>query len=189
MNCRTQLLCLQVLLGVLTIFAVASTGGQASRPVSWEHYRVLTERNIFVRNRRQQRESQTASEQPAGVINTDRYLVLTGIGHCGSEGIAFVEDTRSVETIRKRTGEHVGNGRLVKITLDYVEYECKGNTIRIEIGGNLAGSTVRRMSTETATSTKPAAPADAGGSVNTPKTNTAAILERMRRRREQETNR
>lgn len=186
MNRRPRLLWLQVLLVVLTTFAVSSTGEETRRAASWDHYRVLSERNIFVRNRRRPRERQSAPDQPTNVINTDKYLVLTGIGYQSLEGIAFVEDTRSAKTSRIRTGDPVGNGRLVRITPDYAEYECKGNTIRIEIGSSLAGSTASRMSAETATSTKPASPSDADGSVDTPKTDTSAILERMRRRREQE---
>ena len=180
MNRWPRLLWLQVLLGVLTTFAVPSTGGEIHRPVSWEHYRVLSERNIFVRDRRRPRENQSAPDQPAGIINTDKYLVLTGIGHQGREGIAFVEDTRSGETIRIRTGDPIGNGRIVRITLDYAEYECKENTIRIGIGSSLVGLTV---------SYAPAASAGAGQSGDAPGSDTSAILERMRKRREQETNR
>jgi len=187
MNRRPRLLWVQVLLGVLTTFAVSSTGEEARRAASWDHYRVLSERNIFVRNRRRPSKRQSAPDQPANVTNTDKYLVLTGIGYQSLEGVAFFEDTRSAKTIKIRTGDPVGNGRLVRITLDYAEYECKGNTIRIEIGSSLIGSTVSRMSTETATSTKPASPSGAGGSADTPKTDSSAILERMRRRREQET--
>jgi len=189
MNRRPRLLWVQVLLGVLMTFAVSSTGEEAHRAASWDHYRVLSERNIFVRDRRRPRERKSAPDQPTNVINTDKYVVLTGIGQDGEEGIALIENTGSRETIRARTGEPIGKGRLVKITLDYIEYKCEGDVTRIEIGSSLVGSTASRMSTETTTSTKPASPSDAGGSVDAPKTDTSAILERMRRRREQETNR
>lgn len=189
MNRRPRLLWVQVLLGMLTTFAVSSTGEEPRRAASWDHYRVLSERNIFVRDRRRPRESQPASEQPAGVINTDEYLVLTGIGQDGEEGIALIENTGSKETIRARTGDPIGKGRLVKITLDYIEYECEGDVTRIGIGSTLAGLAPSRVLPQTAASTQPAAAVDAGTPGEATGADTAAILERMRRRREQETKR
>ena len=189
MNRRPRLLWLLVLPGALAAVAASSTDDPARRTVSWDRYRVLSERNIFARDRGRRPTNRPVSSQPAIAINPDKYLALTGIGQDGREGVAFVEDTRSRKTVRVRTGDPIGQGRLVKITLDYVEYQCKGSTTRIEIGSRLDGSRVSVVPTTTAPSTQPGAAVAASRPGDATDAGIAAILERMRRRREQETGR
>ena len=186
MNRRPRPLWLMVLFAAAAAVAAPSTRDGVRQTAPWERYLVLSERNIFSRDRNKRPASRPASTQPRVVITTNEYFVLTGIGHDGREGIAFIEDTRSGRTIRARVGETVGEGRLVKITLDYVQYESKTKTTRIEIGSNLAGSIASRPSTTTA-STRPAATVDAGAPQGATNADTSAILKRMRQRRERET--
>jgi len=180
MNRYPQLLSLMVLLAAPIALSLDSS--EANETDSWDRYRVLAERNIFVRDRGVLSESRPVPEQTARAIDdddSDRYLLLTATLQRGREGIAFVEDTRSGETVKVRMGHPIGKGKLVKITLGHVEYEREGTTTRIEIGSSLVGLT--------AGSPKPGASADSSGPADVTDADTAAILERMRRRREQQT--
>ena len=175
-----QLLSLLILLAAPIALALDSS--EANETDSWDRYRVLSERNIFVRDRGGLRESMPVPEQTARAIDdddSDRYLLLTATVQRGRECIAFVEDTRSGETIKVRPGDPIGKGKFVKITLDYIEYEREGNnTTRIEIGSSLVGLT--------AGSPTPGASADSSRPANAADSGTAAMVEQMRRRREQE---
>jgi len=187
MNRRAQSLSLLVLL--VAPMALALDSSEANEAASWDRYRMLSERNIFVRDRGGLPESKPVTEQTVRAIDdddSDRYLLLTATVQRGREGIAFVEDTRSGETVKVRTGHPIGKGKLVKITLGHVEYEREGTTTRIEIGSSLAGLTVSPVSTATAASPEPDVSTDPDKPTNATDGDTSAILERMRRRREQE---
>ena len=174
-----QLLSLLILLAAPIALALDSS--EANETDSWDRYRVLSERNIFVRDRGGLRESRPVPEQTARAIDdddSDRYLLLTATVQRGREGIAFVEDTRSGETVKVRMGHPIGKGKLVKITLGHVEYEREGTTTRIKIGSSLVGLT--------AGSPAPGASADSSRPANAADSGTAAMVEQMRRRREQE---
>ena len=188
MNRYPQLLSLMVLLAAPITLAQDSSG--ANETDSWDRYRVLSERNIFVRDRGVLSESRPVPEQTARAIDdddSDRYLLLTATVQRGRESIAFVEDTRSGETIKVRPGDPIGKGKLVKITLDYIEYEREGNnTTQIEIGSSLAGLTVSPVSIATAAPPESDVSTDPSRPANATDGDTSAILEQMRRRREQE---
>ena len=165
----------------------SSWGGETTNAAArWDHYRVLMDRNIFVRKRTPRRERRFTTSRRVGVIDTDDKLVLTGTAQQGGKGVAFVKDTRSGQTANVRTGSPVGKGKLVKITLDYVVYEYEGVTRRIKIGSNLAGLAVRRGPTTMSASTGPSTAPAGKGAGEAVDSNTAAILERMRRRRARE---
>jgi len=186
MNRYPQLLSLMVLLAAPIALALDSP--EANETASWDRYRMLSERNIFVRDRGVLSESRPVSEQTARAIHddNDKDLVLTAIAQKGREYIAFVENTRSGETIKVRPGDPIGKGKLVKITLSHVEYESEGTTARIEIGSSLAGLTVSPVSTATAASPEPDVSTDPDRPANATDDGTSAILERMRKRREQQ---
>jgi len=174
-----QLLSLLILLAAPIALALDSS--EANETDSWDRYRVLSERNIFVRDRGGLRESRPVPEQTARAIDdddSDRYLLLTATVQRGRESIAFVEDTRSGETVKVRMGHPIGRGKLVKITLGHVEYEREGTTTRIKIGSSLVGLT--------AGSETPGASVDPSSSADATDADTSTILERMRKRREQE---
>jgi len=204
-------------------------------PAQWESYRVLSERNMFMRNRARPwsgRLTSRVSVATAPGTSDDRF-VLTGIIQQGEDYVAFFEDPRAGKTTSLRLGDLIGRGQLTSITLDAVEYAYDGSTTKIAVGRNLAGASVsvaRPTTIVTATSappaaslTAPAAPATAAAptaptpaaAATTPTTTitltpqpptttpqaatapsggpkdsaAAAILERMRQRREQELNR
>jgi hypothetical protein len=185
MNRPPQPLLLLALLGAMAAAAAPSTDDGAGRTASWDRYRVLSERNIFVRDRWRP-PVKPVSSGPAPLIDPDSRLVLTGIGQEGSETAAFIEDTRTGLTLRARTGDAVGKGKLAEISLDCIEYECEGSIRRIEIGTTLAGSTAWRTPTQTAATTQPAAPLEASTSAPAVPADILSIEERMRRQRQQQ---
>jgi len=152
-----------------TMFLIVAVIGPAS-PVlaatgkadSWDPFRLLAERNIFLRDRR--RPEPRRSEGPRPVLDDgERRVVLTGTALCGAEFVAFFENTRTGDTIRARAGGAVGAGKLNAVTLDGVEYEADGKTTRIEIGFSLAGepgSLPSRRTSATATSESASPPAE-----------------------------
>ena len=183
---------------LLIAVALTANGQPAPDAEPGERYRVLVERNIFSRSRRApQGPPAPVATRPAGVAvdDTDQYLVLTGASK-GDIEIAFIEDTRTGQTTRLRTGDAVGKGKIVTITLRNIEYEREGQIAKIEIGSNLTGSTVSAMPAATGPSTQPAEAADGAGPATdkAPPPSAApggaiSVLERMRRRRQEQTDR
>ncbi len=208
-----------------------STPRAPSAPTaSREDYRILSERNIFLRNRTRPTTGRLGSggATAAAPSTGDDRMVLTGVIQEGQDYVAFFEDTRTGKTTQAKVDALVGRGRLTAITLDAVQYACDGRTTKVAIGSSLAGiaaSFPRSMTTtaaaaapgagpggpapmrtngapglppgappEAATAsttlspTTPAPPA-AGAPSETTDPGTAAILERMRQRREREINR
>ncbi len=141
---------------------VLAATGQAN---SWDPFRLLAERNIFLRDRRRPEPRRYESPRPIP-DNGERRLVLTGTALCGTEFVAFFENTRTGDTIRARAGGAVGTGKLKSVTLDGAEYEAGGKTTRIKIGFSLAGEaaslpTRRTSSTSTSESASPPAESEA----------------------------
>ena len=190
-----------------------------TQPARLEDYRVLSERNLFLRNRARPPSSRPA--RPAADTGDSR-IVLTGIIQQGEDYVAFFEDTRTGKTTTLQVGAPVGRGQLTTITMDAVHCTCAGNTTKIAIGSTLAGAAASlpkpAAPTSTAATAPPAAPAapmpatataaaspapatDATAQAqaapppgtaappgDTKDGGAAAILERMRQRREQELN-
>jgi hypothetical protein len=200
--------------------AVSPLAVAAGQDSSWDNYRVLVERNIFLRDRRRARSpapvfSRMATPTPP---DSDRGIVLTGVARRGEESVAFVEQTRTGATFKVGVGEAVGRGKVAAITLDGIDYEREGSVRKIPIGHSLAGeiaaAPIRRIATPVSTrpsgpprgtvepttgpaepATQPAvAPATTEPAVapattepgSAKESDVTDILERLRRRREQE---
>ena len=200
-----------------------------AQPARLEDYRVLSERNLFLRNRARPPSSRPAPIAAPAADTGDSRIVLTGIIQQGEDYVAFLEDTRTGKTTTLQVGAPVGRGQLTTITMDAVHYTCAGNTTKIAIGSTLAGTAASlpkpAAPTSTAATAPPAAPAapmpatataatgaapaaaspapatDASAQTqaapppgtaappgDTKNGSAAAILERMRQRREQELN-
>lgn len=144
-----------------------------AKPGTWDAYRLLAQRNIFVRDRRLPRTDRrlpTRSAAAESAMDADRQVVLTGITKQGDEFVAFFENLRTGKTLRAPAGTTVGAGTLKAIGLNDVAYERGGKTARITIGYSLAGSlatlpTKAPPKTEVRTETRPAVAAGpaAGG--------------------------
>jgi len=212
--------------GLAPVRAASLPGAQ---PARLEDYRVLSERNLFLRNRARPPSSRPAPIAAPPADTGDGRIVLTGIIQQGEDYVAFFEDTRTGKTTTLQVGAPVGRGQLTTITMDAVHYTCAGNTTKIAIGSTLAGAAASlpkpAAPTSTAATAPPAAPAaptpatataaagaapaaaspapatDASAQTqaapppgtaappgDTKDGGAAAILERMRQRREQELN-
>lgn len=195
---RAGLLCAAIALSIPAVYWPRTTAAQQDGPR--DVYRILVERNMFLRDRGHTPPSGLASSRPArdDPGDADTGIVLTGVAGRSGRYVAFLEDRRTNTTLRVRVGDAIGLGRIGTITLDGAEYERDGRTTRVRIGRNLAGAIAAVTSdgpSETAggSATRPAQPTTRAGdarrspSADTTKDSDAAgILERMRRRRERE---
>jgi hypothetical protein len=135
----------------------------SAQPPQWDNYRVLSERNMFLRDRARPMTSRY-TPRPTVIVappSEDERFVLTGIIQQGDDCMAFFEDSRSGKTATVMAGDPVGRGRLTVITLDTVHYACDGDLTRITIGSSLTGASAQRTTT-TAAATPPAPPAMPG---------------------------
>lgn len=178
-------------LAVLVVVTV-TLSAQESQPTppddresGWAGFRVLTERNIFLRDRAGPRPG-ASSGSPRTAVVRDPYEdhVLTGAVRHGVVAIAFVEDVRTGDVKRLREGDVVGDWKIRAISLNGMEYSREGTTRKIEIGQSLAGWSAALPAAAASTaaeagkrSTSAAQPSD---------NSTASVLERMRQRRQQE---
>jgi len=162
---------------------------QQSQATSWDRYKVLAERNMFLRDRAA---AQRAASRAAPVYPPEHFIVLTGIVRQGEEYIAFLEDTRSKATSRVGADGPAAQGRIVRVALDYVEYEKDGQTLKVEMGQSLEGGPPGRPAAPD-TSAAAGAAADKSAGTAPPAANAGsedenAVLERLRQRRQKELN-
>ena len=177
-------------------------------------YSILMQRNIFDRNRRPPvvRKPQPPRTRPTYTppkpVDTDQYFVLRGIALEGSKFTAFFEDTRAGKILQVRPGDVVGKGRIPAVNIDSAQYQRGDKLTVIPVGHTLAGSRAPSAGFETpaptpaartADTAKPASPSPRPSATTQPTTAPAGtptsapasgglqdILERMRRRRQQE---
>lgn len=174
----------------------AGAGGQASSApargvpeASWDKYRVLTTRNIFLRDRSRPVSARpVASEdrKPADRAEPASGLVLTGVGQSGSIRVAVLEDLRSEKILQAVAGESVDGGRVVEVGMDGIVYERRGATRRIGFGQDLSGQAVSDLAATTQPATgAPGQPASqpAGGGAPA---GLSELERRMRERRARE---
>ena len=127
----------------------SSPGPSAASPVpddntdksSFDHYKVLSEHNIFTKNRR-------PTTRPGRDTRADRpppkpevAFVLTG---CTIENdnkyVAYVENAQTGVTLKVSPGESIATGKVTAIGFDFLEYETGGPKTLVEIGHNFTGS-------------------------------------------------
>jgi len=183
MTWRVPIVALLLLVGIDSAVGDGATSRPASGPGdSWDTYRVVVTRNIFVPDRSRPPASRPAFTQPASQ-SASVGLVLTGIGQRGAEWVAFLEDSGAGKTVRASTGQALEGGQVVSVTLDGIEYEREGARRRIVIGQSLtSGATTRPTSGPT---TRPAATTqDAANESGDAATD--SVLERLRQRRARE---
>jgi len=148
---------------------------------SFDHYKVLSEHNIFTKNRRPpstQRSRDPRGDRPPS--KPEVAFVLTG---CVIENenhyAAFVENAQTGVTMKISPGDAIATGKVTAIGFDYLEYESAGQKTRVEIGHNFTGSVASLAEVIAAPTTGPTTgPVDLSN---------LSIEERLRRRRLQET--
>ena len=155
--------------------------GPAPRPpATFDDYRIVFERNIFLKDRAPKRVRpyvrpvRTAPQsQPA-----PHQLVLTGVAIRQEVRVAFFEDDQSGELVKAVIGDVLQGGKLTSISLDSVEFSLDHKTRKVAIGeGLLGGSSVDMSSVHTSDTT--AAPTGSSSSGDD-------ILEKMKKRRAKE---
>lgn len=125
---------------VLLSFSAIAAGGETGEVTkSWDDFKIITDRNIFSRNRTKSVQLSEVRRQSVAVLPEQAYYILRGIIRQSDGFISFIEDSRTMDVKRFRTGETIGEGKISKITLDYISYEFGDNTINVEIGMNLEG--------------------------------------------------
>jgi hypothetical protein len=109
---------------------------------SFDHYKVLSEHNIFAKNRRPpstQRSRDSRSDRPPS--RPEVAFVLTG---CVIENenhyAAFVENAQTGVTLKVSPGDSIATGKVTAIGFDFLEYETGGQKTRVEIGHNFTGT-------------------------------------------------
>jgi len=149
---------------------------------SWEHYKVMTENNMFLRDRPRPRPVEKPAPRVVPVRVPERDFVLTGIVQREAGCVAFIEDMRSGETLKLRPGDAVADGEILDIKFDELVYRKGEQSLKITMGNTLEG----------ASSAPAPAPTGVGAEESvTPRATAAspderAILERLRQRREKE---
>jgi len=183
---------LQVLATSVLLLGVLSAGrAEDAEPTpSWEDYDLVIRKNIFVRDResRPVRAVEPSEETPPPPPAPEEGLVLRGVTQRSGVSIAFVERLQTGETTVLHVGDSIAAGRLAAIVLDHVDYESGERTARVEVGQNFLGESAAPHGpwdvplvsvdfTDASSGNPSAGPEE------------AAILERLRQRREQEAGR
>jgi len=100
------------------------------RPLPAE-YQILLTRSIFSK-------SPIAPDRDdmvgTGPTRLELDYVLRGIASQGGPLVAFIENSRKAQVLRLQSGDRIARGNLGAVSLDGVEYICKGKVTRIAIG-------------------------------------------------------
>ena len=130
-------------LTLLIILSSTSLTGEENKRgrASWEDIRVLSERNIFSRNRVK------VAPQPAVELGSiqrtaareEDYLILRGITRQANRFIAYIEDSRTMEIKKVAKEGAIGKGTIKDITLDYITCELEGKSVMVKIGMSMGG--------------------------------------------------
>jgi hypothetical protein len=168
--------------------ARAESGPAAPPP--WDDYKLIVERNMFMRDRVSPRHY--VSSRPEAPPPPERRYLLAGTILNGDQHVAFVEDLRTSVTTRITVGSALADGRVVEIALDYLVYQKGETRTRVAIGQSLEGAAPQRPAASAEPVPASATPAPASGT-GAPAAAPAAggaqsILERLRKRRQQEIN-
>jgi len=149
---------------------------------TFDDYKIVFTRNIFLKDRRPPRQNRTSFSRPAPPTQpAPPQMVLTGVTIRHEVRLAFFEDSRG-GLIKAVIGDVLQGGKLLSIALDGVEVSLKGKTKKVAIGESiLGGGPVDISSVGTSGST--AAPA-----LGTTDSTSSGddILERMKKRRQKE---
>jgi hypothetical protein len=86
-------------------------------------------------------------------------LVLRGCANTDGKLTGFLEDSRTNQRVLVHEGDAVAGGRIVAITLDYVEYQSpSGRRYHVSVGQNLIGNQVFGANAGTLPTVNPGVP-------------------------------
>jgi hypothetical protein len=134
-----------MLLVAATIFAADPSAAPAPSKVNYnERYGVLSEHNIFLRERGKPARaayvpsSQSSYSQYTKPVPEATY-VLTGIVLEEGQYRAYVEDTSTGRVLRLAVGDTVARGHVLEIEIDAIAYDLNGKGTWITVGSDLRG--------------------------------------------------
>ena len=159
----------------------------STQPSSYrDHYYVLVERNIFLKERR--RPTGPAREFTRTERQPEQTYALTGIVEEDGQYRAYFEHSGASSTtfVRTSVGEPIARGKVTDITIDAVEYEQEGQRRWIVIGYDLTGTASTRSapSSYTSTSTSPTTgPSDVAALDFDPNDPNLSTLQKMKLKR------
>ncbi|MDI6450681.1 hypothetical protein [Anaerobaca lacustris] len=185
-----RLIACAVAIGALWLAVLWPAVGRAAeseqKPDVWSAYKVIVDRNMFSRQRgAAERRQRRTEERVVTIPDPESYHRLRGIAQENGTFVAFVEDTRSGETLKLRQGDAVARGSIESLDLDSIVYRLEDRTISVVIGQDLLGGRGAVTMTEllewtpTSTSAPQTVPAPPTG-------NEADILRQLLERRKQE---
>ena len=150
-------------------------------------YGLLLQRSIFARSGTAAavRPPATTTTAPtAPQLSPEQAVVFVGVLAQDGEYVAFAENQTTRQLMILRTGDDVARGKIVAITLDTMAYGTGGSIKVVHLGQNLAGELVNSaLASGGAPTTGPAAASGTTGSSPPASPEQAAILERLRQRR------
>jgi hypothetical protein len=157
-----------------------------------ERYGVLSEQNIFLKDRSVRTERRTTSSSQPSARPPEEAFVLRGVVVEDDGWRAYVEDTRAERMIRLAPGDKIARGQVTHIQIDAIAYDLNGQPQIVEIGQDLTGRTVAAMyssdtppsSGTTQASTSPSAASQPSNGINANDPN-LSIEAQMRLRRQQ----
>ena len=173
----------------------------SAKPLTRSYYLML-ERSIFLKGRQsiylnpdqirsrlgQSVGSTTLPTQPTEPLNpyaTEANLVFNGVSDVNGEWVAFIENTGLNTIAQYHPGDQVAQGKIVNMTLGTIDYAVGPRITHVFIGQNLLGQDVQVITTQPViATTNPSGEAPA----NSTPGNLDSVLERMRKRRQQELN-
>jgi hypothetical protein len=167
----------------------SSSGSSSASPViddnadktSFDRYRVLSEHNIFAKNRRPTSRPTRDSRNDRPPPKPEVAFILTGcVIENDNKYAAFVENAQTGTTLKVSPGDSVATGKVTAIGFDFLEYESGGQKVKVEIGHNFTGSVASLAEVI-------AAPSTTGPTTGPVDLSNLSIEERLRRRRLQET--
>lgn len=145
-----------------------------------QEYRILLTRSVFS-NQPERRGARGGAAESGPSRSYEATLTFRGAMRDGSQYVAFIEDNGSNKTMRLKVGEKLGRGEIRGISLNQLVYQIGDRTLPIEIGGTLSGTGI-------IAATQPAAGPSTGtqAASASPSSGGDDLLERMRKRRQQE---
>jgi hypothetical protein len=162
----------------------SSSGGASAYR---EHYGVIYEHNIFIKDRRKPTTA-PATTRPAPPRQPEQTLMLTGVVYEPLEGkaYAFFEDLSAGTIMRTEVGDKVARGTIAAIDIDIVAYDRDGKLTPVAVGQDLTGARASAgSSSRSSTSSATTSPATSAPAID-PKNPNLSLEERMRLRRQQE---
>jgi hypothetical protein len=118
----------------------ASRDSAARSPSYSDRYSILSERNIFLRDRR--RHVAAPTTRAAQPRTPEQSYALTGVVYepFDDKAYAFFEQIPSGSVLRLEVGDTLAHGRIVGIGLDAVAYESNGKQVFVDVGCDLTGA-------------------------------------------------